>query len=107
MATYSFLRLMTGKVVIDIFLSHFVGFWIFLTDMLIEYSSTFHTDMSFVQIVEFDWLPGRRKGYIFKKKCLRIFFPKTKELMKLILCIHGDNWIFLQKCLLSSPRRSI
>ena len=33
-----------------------------LTEMLQKYllSSTFH--MSFVQITEFDWLPGRQKG---------------------------------------------
>ena len=30
------------------------------TEMFIEQSSTFH--MNFVQIVEFDWLPGRHNG---------------------------------------------
>ena len=38
--------------------------WRYL-EMFIEQSSTFH--MNFVQIAEFDWLPGRHKRLLFVK----------------------------------------
>ena len=44
---------------IDNFLSHW-GYLNFFTEMFIEKSSTFHT--AFVQIGEFDWLSGDKKG---------------------------------------------
>ena len=54
-----------GKVEIDIFSVSLGIFGFFLTEMFIEYSSTFHT--TFVQIGEFDWLSGWLKGSIFVK----------------------------------------
>ena len=56
-----FQRLIMGKVRIDnsFFFNGDIRNFIF-TEMLIEKSSTFH--MAFVQIAEFDWLPGRQKG---------------------------------------------
>ena len=47
--------------------------------MFIEWSSTFH--MAFVQIDEFDWLPGRQKGKFLKKmfKSLLLNNPKVDE----------------------------
>ena len=72
--------------------------------MFIDMSSTFQK--TFVQIAQFDWLPGRQKGLIFHKKTFvqiaqfdwlpgrqktLIFekiFAETVRWMKLILCIH-------------------
>ena len=55
-----------GKVEIDNFCQVIGDILIFFfTEMFIEESSTFH--MTFVQIVEFDWLSGREKGSIFVK----------------------------------------
>ena len=65
MATYSSHRLIMGKEEIDNFFCLNGDILIFFTEMLIEYSSTFH--MIFVQIGEFDWLSGRQKGSIFLK----------------------------------------
>ena len=49
------------KVKIDNFFTSPSGYLEFIfTQMYIEESSMFH--MSFVQIAEFDWLPGRQKG---------------------------------------------
>ena len=39
---------------------HLANYRTIFTEMIIELSSTFH--MAFVQITEFDWLPGRQKG---------------------------------------------
>ena len=52
-----------GKVEIDNFFCLNGDVWIFFTEMFIEKCSTFHE--TFVQIAEFDWLPGRQKGLIF------------------------------------------
>ena len=65
MATYSFHRLIMGKVEIDHFFCLIGDIWIFFTQMFIEYSFTFRT--TFVQIGEFDWSSGRLKGSIFVK----------------------------------------
>ena len=54
-----------GKEEIDNFFCLIGDILIFFTEMLIEYSSTFH--MIFVQIGEFDWLSGRQKVSIFLK----------------------------------------
>ena len=44
-----------------IMVTFFLSQWRFLlTEMFIEHSSVFH--MNFVQIAEFDWLPGRHKA---------------------------------------------
>ena len=59
MATYIFHRVIVGKVKIDMFSVSMGIFGIYFTDMFIEKSSTFH--MAFVQIAEFDLLPGRQK----------------------------------------------
>ena len=37
----------------------------FFKEMFIDMSSTFHR--TFVQIAEFDWLPGRLEGLMFEK----------------------------------------
>ena len=60
MATYIFHTLITGKVKIDIFLSQWGYLDLFFTKIFIELSFIFH--MAFVQIAEYDWLPGRQKG---------------------------------------------
>ena len=65
MATYSFHRLIMGKVEICKFFLSQWKYLDFFTEMFIELSSTFH--MTFVQIGEFDWLSGRQKGSIFEK----------------------------------------
>ena len=44
--------------------------------------------MTFVQIIEFDWLSERQKGLIFVKM-LKIFFSETIRGMKLKLGIHA------------------
>ena len=60
MATNSSHRLIMGKEEIDnFFLSHWIYFD-FFTDRFIEPSSTFH--MTSVQIGEFNWLSGGKKG---------------------------------------------
>ena len=46
--------------------------------------------MTFVQIALFDWLPGRRKVYIFKKY-YKIFFSETISRMKLTRGIHAND----------------
>ena len=61
MATYIFHRFIKGKAKIDNFFLSQWGYLEFIfTEMFIEKSSTFH--MAFVQIAEFDWLPGQQKG---------------------------------------------
>ena len=45
----------------NFFLSQWGYLEFHFTEMLIEKSSTFH--MTFVQIVEFDWLSERQKGF--------------------------------------------
>ena len=62
MATYSSQRLIMGKEETDIFFifSVSMGIFGFFTEILIEKSSTFH--ITFVLIVEFDWLSGDKKG---------------------------------------------
>ena len=44
--------------------------------------------MTFILIAYFDWLLGPKKGQIFEKISLKIFFSETVSFMKLILCIH-------------------
>ena len=44
---------------------------------------------TFVEIGEFDWLSGRQKGSIFRKKCLKIFFSETILGMKPKHGIHA------------------
>ena len=57
MATY----IIKGKVKIGIFFLSQWGYLEFIfTEKFIEKSSMFH--MAFVQIAEFDWLPGQQKG---------------------------------------------
>ena len=53
MATYIFHRLVMGKVKIYYFLSQWGYLEFIFTEMFIE---------SFVQIAEFDWVPGQQKG---------------------------------------------
>ena len=66
MTTYSSHRLIMGKEEIDNFFCLIRDILIFFfTEMLIEYSSTFHT--TFVEIGEFDWLLARQKGSTFVK----------------------------------------
>ena len=60
MATYSSHRLIMGKEEIDKFFCLIGDILIFFTEMFIEYFSTFH--MTFVQIGEFDWFSGGKKG---------------------------------------------
>ena len=60
MATFSSHRLIMGKEEIEFFFCLIGDIWIFFTEMFIEKSSTFH--MTFVQIGEFDWLLGGKKG---------------------------------------------
>ena len=60
METYSSHRLIMGKEEIDNFFCLIGDILNFFTEMLIEWSSTFH--MTFVQIGEFDWLSGGKKG---------------------------------------------
>ena len=53
------------KVEIDNFFSLYGGYLGFsFTEMCIEQSSVFH--VNFVQITDFDWLPGRHKALIFE-----------------------------------------
>ena len=65
MATYSFHRLIMGKVEIDHFFCLLWDNLDFFTEMFIEYFAMFRT--TFVQIGEFDWLSGWLKGSIFVK----------------------------------------
>ena len=41
-------------------------------------------DMTFVQIAQFDWLPGQHKWFIFEKVC----FSKTISRLKAKICMH-------------------
>ena len=59
MATYISRRLIMGRVEIDNFSVSMGIFGFLFTDMFIEKSSLLH--MTFAQIAEFDWLPGRQK----------------------------------------------
>ena len=45
--------------------------------------------MVFVQIAEFDWLPGGTKKVNFRKKKREIIFSESVRWMKLILFIHA------------------
>ena len=47
------------------------------TDLFIEKSCTFN--MAFVQIAEFDWLPGRHKGKFWREKHLLLRNHKVDE----------------------------
>ena len=61
MATYIFHRFIKAKAKLDNFFCLNGYNWnLFFTEMFIEKCSTFH--MAFVQIAEFDWLPGQQKG---------------------------------------------
>ena len=81
MASYSSHGLIMGKVKIDNFFGLKGGYLEFiLTEMFIEKSSTFH--MAFVQIAEFDWLPGRIKGLILEEE---------KIVSKIIIMVDEDN----------------
>ena len=65
MATYIFHRRIMGKVKIDnFFVSQWVYLILFLQKCLLS-SPLFR--MVFVQITEFDWLPGRQKRLILEK----------------------------------------
>ena len=75
MATYNFHILMMGKEEIDIFVSPW-GYFDFFT----EVSSTFNK--IFVQIAEFDWLPGRQKRLFSREKNSSVRF------LRLMLVIH-------------------
>ena len=77
MATYSSHRLIMGKI---FSLKKDIIMEFIFTEMFIEKSSTFH--MAFVQIAEFDWLPGQLKGLILEK------ISETIRWMKLILYIY-------------------
>ena len=55
------------------------------TEMFIEMLSTFH--MTFVQISDFDWLPGLQKRETFEKM-LQKSSQKPYLWMKRVLCIH-------------------
>ena len=46
--------------------------------------------MTFVQIAEFDWLPGQLKGQIYVKYS-KIFFFEAIRGMKLKLCIYATD----------------
>ena len=60
MATYIFHRFKKGKAKIgNFFLSQWGYLEFIFTEMFIEKSSMLH--MAFVQIAEFDWLPGQQK----------------------------------------------
>ena len=59
---------------------------------------TFHK--TFVQIAEFDWLPGRQKGIFFRKNVKKIFFSENIRWMKLILCIHVYDVSLYINCVL-------
>ena len=66
MATYSFHRLIMGKV--EISTVSVIEFY-FFTEMFIEFS-TFHT--TYVGIALFDWLLGQHKLLIFEKVCFSV-----------------------------------
>ena len=83
MATYSSHRLIMGKEEIDNFSVSMGIFGFCFTKMFIAFT-TFHK--TFVQVSEFDWLPGRQKGLIFVRM-LKIFGSETVRWIKLILCI--------------------
>ena len=53
--------------------------------------------MTFVQIVEFDWLSGRQKGLIFVKMLKNLLLRNNKE-MKLKLGIHALDISFYINC---------
>ena len=59
MATYSSHRLNMGKIEIDPFCCLSGDIWNLFSQFFVK-SSTFNT--TFVQIIEFDWLPGRQEG---------------------------------------------
>ena len=62
MATSGFHRLIMEKVEIgSVFFYHDRDIWTFFTEMLIEVCPVYFCK-TFVRIVEFDWLPGRKKG---------------------------------------------
>ena len=60
MATYIFHRFIKGKAKIGYFFCLNGELEFIFKEMFIEKSSIFH--MAFVQIAEFDWLPGQQKG---------------------------------------------
>ena len=74
----------------------------FFTEMFIKFYK------AFVQIIEFDWLPGRQKGLIFNKNVKKILLSETIQWMKLILCVHVyDTSIYLDCIVYSSWIRAL
>ena len=84
MATYSSHRLIMGNVELD---SNFSSVSMGKLEMYIVISSMFHK--IFIQIAEFDFLPGRGVKFREKKNTTKIFFSETIKWMKLILSIHA------------------
>ena len=68
---------------------------IFFTEMFIEKSSTFYK--IFVQIVEFGWLPGAQKMFIFAKmlKNLLLRNHKVDEAVSLAYILLKDFSLYI------------
>ena len=54
--------------------------------------------MVFVQITEFDWLPGRQKRLLLEKNVKKNFFSESIMWMKLLLFITAYGIILYINC---------